>query len=57
MNTLYAGMLCAEREIADLYKDKFNIDPITDKTHRIFTEEEQIERYAQNIAVWQKLLR
>ena len=57
MNTLYTGMLFAEREIIELYKEKLNIDPITDKTHRIFTEEEQVERYAQNIAFWQKLLR
>ena len=57
MNTLYVGMLFAECEIMELYKDKFNIDLRTDKTHRVFTEEEQIERYAENIAFWHKLLR
>ena len=57
MNTLYAGMLFAEGEIMDLYKKQFNIDPTTDKSYRLFTEEEQVERYAQNIAFWQNLLR
>ena len=53
----YSEMSFAENEIMKLYKDKFNIDPRTDKTYKIFTEEEQIERYAQNIAFWQNLLR
>jgi len=57
MNTLYAGMLFAECEIMDLYKEQFNIDPRTDKSYQLFTEEEQVERYAQNKAFWQKLLR
>jgi hypothetical protein len=41
-------MIFAERDIMDLYKEKISIDPINDKTHRIFTDEEQIERYAQS---------
>jgi len=50
------GMKSAEQEIMQLYKDKFKIDPIHDNTYKRFTEEEQVERYAQNIAFWQKLL-
>ena len=54
---LYLEMLFVEREIMDLYKEKFNIDPLTENGHRYYTEQEQVERYAQNIAFWQKLLR
>lgn len=53
----YLEMLFVEREIMDLYKEKFNIDPLTENGHRYYTEQEQVERYAQNIAFWQKLLR
>ena len=54
---LYLGMLFAEREIMDLYTEKFNMDPLTENGHRFYTEQEQVERHAQNIAFWQKLLR
>ena len=53
----YLEMLFVEREIMDLYKGKFNIDPLTENGHKYYTEQEQVERYAQNIAFWQKLLR
>ena len=53
----YLEMLFVERAIMDLYKEKFNIDPLTENGHRYYTEQEQVERYAQNIAFWQKLLR
>ena len=42
-------------EMKQLYKEQFNIDPDTASGYSIFTEEEQIERYSQNIAFWQKL--
>jgi len=53
----YLEMLFAEHEIMKLYKEKFNIDPLTENGHKYYTEQEQVERYAQNIAFWQKLLR
>jgi len=49
-------MESVEREIMQLYKEKFNIDPRTEMGYSCYTEAEQIERYAQNIAFWQKLL-
>ena len=42
-------------EMKQLYKEQFNIDPDTASGGSLFTEEEQIERYSQNIAFWQKL--
>ena len=42
-------------EMKQLYKEQFNIDPDTASGYSLFTEEEQIERYSQNIAFWQKL--
>ena len=54
---LYLEMLFVERAIMDLYKEKFNIDPLTENGHRYYPEEEQVERYAQHMAFWQKLLR
>lgn len=53
----YLEMLFVEREIMDLYKEKFNIDPLTENGHRYYPEEEQVERHAQHMAFWQKLLR
>ena len=53
----YLETLFVERESMDLYKEKFNIDPLTENGHRYYPEEEQVERYAQNMAFWQKLLR
>ena len=53
----YNAMLSAERGIMKLYKETFKIDPLLDRTYRIFTEDQQVERYAQNLAFWQKLLR
>lgn len=47
-------MKCVEDEIMELYHDKFNIDPY-DESEAYFSEEEQIERYAQNIVFWTKL--
>ena len=43
-----------EEEIMELYHQKFGIDPL-DKSEKYFTEEEQIERHAQNIVFWRKL--
>ena len=43
-----------EEEIMTLYNNKFGLDPL-DKSERYFTEEEQIERHAQNIVFWRKL--
>ena len=51
------GMKSAEQEIMQSYKEKFNIDPLNINTYKRFTDEEQIERCAQNISFWQKLLR
>ena len=45
-----------EEEIMELYHKKFGIDPL-DKSEKYFTEEEQIERHAQNIVFWRKLLK
>ena len=52
----YLDMLFVEREIMDLYKKKFNIDPLTENGRSYYTEQQQVERHAQNIAFWQKLL-
>ena len=43
-----------EEEIMELYHQKFGIDPL-DKSEKYFTEEEQIERHAQNIVFWRNL--
>ena len=48
--------MCAEREILELYKDAFNVDPL-DRSPISLTSEQRIERCAQNIAFWQRLLR
>ena len=40
----YSEILFAEHEIMQLYKAKFNIDPINDNTYKVFTEEEQIHK-------------
>ena len=45
-----------EEEIMELYHQKFGIDPL-DKSEKYFTEEEQIERHAQNIVFWRKLIK
>ena len=42
-------------EIKKIYKEHFNIDPNTASGCSIFPEDEQIERYSQNIAFWRKL--
>ena len=52
----YNAMLLAERGIMELYKETFKIDPLFDTTYKMFTIERQVERYAQNLAFWQKLL-
>ena len=52
----YNAMLLAERGIMELYKETFKIDPLFDTTYKMFTVERQVERYAQNLAFWQKLL-
>ena len=51
----YNAMLLAERGIMELYKETFKIDPLFDTTYKMFTVERQVERYAQNLAFWQKL--
>ena len=45
-----------ENEMMELWHKKFDIDPL-DKSEKYFTEEEQIERHAQNIVFWRKLLK
>ena len=50
------GVMSAEPEIMRLYKEKFNVDPL-DRSLIFLTSEQRIERCAQNIAFWQKLLR
>ena len=54
---LYLGMLFVERENMDLDTEKFNMDPLTENGHSFYTEQEQVERHAQHMAFWQKLLR
>ena len=54
--SLYVSMLIIETEIMDLYKEQFGYDPREPQTYKYFTEEEQIERYAQNVVFWRKLL-
>ena len=44
-------MMMAEFEIMDIYETRFNISA-TDKTYCLFSESEQIERYAQNLYFW-----
>ena len=46
--------MSAEQEIYNLYKQEFNIDSKS-KQSKLLTEDEQIERYARNIAVWRRL--
>ena len=50
------GVMNAEREIMDLYKEAFNVDPL-DRSPITLTSEQRIERCALNIAFWQRLLR
>ena len=50
------GLRDAEHEIMKLYQETFNIHPL-DRSHKLFTRDEMIERSAQNMAFWQKLLR
>jgi len=45
-----------ENEIAELYRKEFNID-YRDTSFAYFSEQEQIERYAANLAFWQRLKR
>ena len=52
MFSFYARMLIIEAEIMDLYKEQFGYDPREPQTYKFFTEEEQIERYAQNVVFW-----
>ena len=44
-----------ENEIMDLYTKKFGYDPREPQKYKFFSEEEQIERHAQNIVFWRKL--
>ena len=50
------GGMNAEREIMDLYKEAFNVDPL-DRKPITLTSEQRIERRALNIAFRQRLLR
>ena len=49
------GLRDAEHEIMKLYQETF-IHPL-DRSHTLLTRDEEIERSAQNMAFWQKLLR
>ena len=52
VDMVFAGeMMMVESEIMDIYKNRFNISA-TDKTYSIFSESQQIERYAQNLYFW-----
>ena len=52
----YMKILKVETEIMDLYKHEFGYDPREPNTISFYTEEETIERHAQNIVFWRKLL-
>ena len=43
-----------KQDLHNLYKKEFNIDP-NPKQNKLLTEDEQIERYARNIAFWRRL--
>ena len=44
-------LLKIERELQQAYEQHFKIS-MNDKSHRLFTREEQIERYGGNFAFW-----
>jgi len=44
-----------EHEIMDLYKTEFGIDPPAPIEYKFYTRDEQVERYARNMAFWDKL--
>ncbi len=48
-------MCCIEDKLRDLYVKEFNVDP-DDTGESKFTPEEQIERYAKNVAFWLNML-
>ena len=50
------GVMNAEREVMDLYKEAFNVDPL-DRSPITQTSEQRIERCALSIEFWQRLLR
>ena len=52
----YMKTLKVENEIMDLYEHEFGYDPREPNTISFYTEEETIERHAQNIVCWRKLL-
>ena len=45
-----------EKEIMELYHKEFGIDAL-DKSDKYYTENEQIERHAQNVVFWRKLIK
>ena len=48
-----------DKELRELYSKEFNIDDIDKEcnTYSKFTPEQQIERYARDVAFWMKLLK
>ena len=56
LNMRQPSLQLVEREIMQLYREKFNLDPLTENGFGYFTEQQQVERYAQNLAFWQRLL-
>ena len=56
LNMSLPSLQLVEREIMQLYREKFNLDPLTENGFGYFTEQQQVGRYAQNLAFWQRLL-
>ncbi len=48
-----------EEKLCELYSKEFNIDNLEEQIRTVskFTPEEQIERYAKNVAFWMNLLK
>ncbi len=47
----YVDKVLIDCELKKLYEDHFKID-VMDRSMKIFTREEQVERYAKNLAFW-----
>ena len=51
---LFQGMR-AEQEVMDRYEEEFGIDPTAPQQMKLFTEDEQVERYAKHYVFWHKM--
>ena len=45
----------AEQEVIDIYEDESGIYPSAPPVMRLYSEEEQVERYAKHLVFWRKL--